>query len=62
MSQDQFKELHLALAAIGDAARSAERRGDDLGDHSISMEGGEAIAHAMSLVEKMATMLRPTEN
>ena len=53
MSKEQLAQLHLALGAIGDAARNAERRGDDLGDHSVSPEEGEAIAHAMSLINKL---------
>lgn len=50
MNAQQFTQLTAAFQAIGDAARNAERRGDDLGNHSISNDEGEASANAMMLV------------
>lgn len=50
MTQDQFTRISSALQAIGDAARLAERRGDDLGEHSISSEEHEAQEAAFRLI------------
>lgn len=41
-----------ALYAIGEAARMAERRGDDLGEHSVSPEEMQAIGNALRLIRR----------
>lgn len=53
------KEIQSALFAIGEAARNAERRCDDLGDHSISPEEAIAVRDALALIERYRQTATP---